>query len=88
MAPAHLQHHEVKRAEPLADRLIFRREACIAAEEDGVPLRADRERRPQGRVAIVQAAPEKCCEGAAVTVSPVFGSSAIPTSRARRCALA
>src|SRR5438309_11067215 len=26
---------------PLADRLVFRGEAGIAAEEDGVPLRAD-----------------------------------------------
>src|SRR5437879_13426851 len=63
MAPAHLQHDEVKRTEPLTDRLIFRGEACIAAEEDGVPLRADDERGPQSRVAIAQAAAGKVLRG-------------------------
>src|SRR5947208_16221777 len=59
MAPAYLQHHEVERPKPLADRLIFRGETRIAAEEDGVPLRADDERGPQSRVAIAQAAAGK-----------------------------
>src|SRR5437867_9242097 len=63
MAPAHLQHDEVKRTEPLADRLIFRGEAGIAAEEDGVPLRADDERGPQSRIAIPQAAAGKVLRG-------------------------
>src|SRR5205809_7941753 len=63
MAPAHLQHDEVKRTEPLADRLIVRGEAGIAAEEDGVPLRADDERGPQRRVAIAQAAAGKVLRG-------------------------
>src|SRR5260221_6774487 len=57
MAPAYFQHREVERPEPLADRLVFRGEARVAAEEDPVRLRADGEGRPQGRVAVVQAAP-------------------------------
>src|SRR5437879_8683950 len=63
MAPAYLQHHEVERPKPLADRLVFRGEAGIAAEEDGVPLRADDERGPQRRVAIAQAAAGKMLRG-------------------------
>src|SRR2546428_762769 len=63
MAPAHLQHDEVKRTEPLADRLIFRGEAGIAAEKDGVPLSADGERGPQRRVAIAQPAAGKVLRG-------------------------
>src|SRR5882762_5692076 len=63
MAPAHLQHDEIERPEPLADCLIFRGEARIAAEEDGVPLRTDDERRPQSRVAIAQAAAGKVLRG-------------------------
>src|SRR5438552_11019854 len=63
MAPSHLQHHEVERTEPLADRLILRGEARIAAEEDGVPLRADDERGPQRRVAIAQPAAGEVLRG-------------------------
>src|SRR2546430_16389756 len=63
MAPAHLQHDEVERPKPLADRLIFRGETRIAAEEDGVPLSADDERGPQSRVAIAQAAAGKVLRG-------------------------
>src|SRR2546425_12508829 len=63
MAPAHFQHDEVERPEPLADRLIFRGETRIAAEEDGMPLRADDERGPQSRVAIAQAAAGKVLRG-------------------------
>src|SRR5260221_11834838 len=59
MPPAYFQHREVERPEPLADRLVFRGEARVAAEEDRVPLRADGEGRPQGRVAVVQAAPRE-----------------------------
>jgi hypothetical protein len=33
MERAHLQHHEVEWTKPFADRLIFRREASISAEE-------------------------------------------------------
>src|SRR2546430_3468876 len=39
------------------------RSAGIAAEEDGVPLRADDERGPQRRVAIAQAAAGKVLRG-------------------------
>ena len=47
MERADLEHHEIERPEPFADRPIFRREAGVAAEEDRVPLRANHERRPQ-----------------------------------------
>src|SRR2546421_2287722 len=63
MAPAYLQHHEVERPKPLADRLVFRGETRIAAEEDGVPLRADDERGPQSRIAIAQPAAGKVLRG-------------------------
>src|SRR5438046_10760401 len=63
MAPSHLQHDEVERPEPLADRLIFRGEARVAAEEDGVPLSADDEGGPQSRVAIAQPAAGKVLRG-------------------------
>src|SRR6266850_2814271 len=59
MAPAHLQHDEIEGTEPLADRLIFRGEARIAAEKYGVAWRTDDERGPQGRIAVVQAAPRE-----------------------------
>src|SRR3981081_2757968 len=59
MAPAHFQHDEIKRTEPLADRLVFRGEARIAAEKHGVAWRTDDERGPQGRIAVVQAAPRE-----------------------------
>src|SRR5882672_2836356 len=57
MAPAHFQHDEIKRTEALADRLVFRGEARIAAEKHGVAWRTEDERGPQGRIAVVQAAP-------------------------------
>src|SRR5437762_5895200 len=63
MARSHLQHDEVEWAEPLADRLVFRGEARVAAEEDGVPLSADDERGPQRRVTIAQAAAGKVLRG-------------------------
>jgi hypothetical protein len=47
MQPADFQHHEVERTEPFADDLIFGREASVAAEENGVSLRAHYERGPQ-----------------------------------------
>src|SRR6267378_4012036 len=59
MAPAHFQHDEIERTEPLADRPVFRGEARIAAEKHGVAWRTDDERGPQGRIAVVEAAPRE-----------------------------
>src|SRR5271166_5176784 len=59
MERADLQHDEVERPESFADRLVFRRQTRVAAEEYGVLLRTDHERGPQGRIAIFQAAPGK-----------------------------
>ena len=47
---------------------------------------ADHQRRPQRGVAALRVRPEKCCEGAAVTVRRRRPACAIPTSRARGCA--
>src|SRR5438034_2896904 len=74
MAPPHLQHHEVER--PSRSRIVWysvvrpvsplKKTACRSVrttkEDHSVELRL---RRPR---------PEKCCEGAAVTVSSAFGS--------------
>jgi hypothetical protein len=59
MERADFQHHEVERSEAFADRLVLGREAGIAAEEHRVAIRADDERGPQRRIAIMQSAPGK-----------------------------
>ncbi len=59
MECAYLEHHEIERAEAFADRAILRRETGVAAEENRVPLRMDDERRPQRRIAALEAAPGK-----------------------------
>ena len=59
MERADLEHDEIERPEPFADRPIFRCEARVAAEEDRVPPRANHERGPQGRVPILDGTPRK-----------------------------
>ena len=70
MEGADLEHHEVERAEAFADRPILRREAGVAAEEHarGAAMRITSE---DHSVALrsFRPRPEKCCDGAAVTVS-------------------
>jgi hypothetical protein len=56
MEGADLEHHEVEGTEALADVGVLRRETGVAAEEDMVARRADRHRRPQRRVAVLQPA--------------------------------
>src|SRR5215475_2535663 len=51
---ADLEHHEIERAQALADRGVLVGEPGIAAEEYRLARRANDHRRPQRRIAIVQ----------------------------------
>ena len=76
MKRADLEHDQIERAEAFADRSIFRRQPAvsppkntawrgvrIAIDDHSVVLRSFMPR------------PEKCCDGAAVTVRSAFGRS-------------
>src|SRR5262249_32152722 len=56
MESTDLEHDEVERSQPVADVAVLGGKPGVAAEEHAVPRGADRHRRPQGRVAVLQAA--------------------------------
>ena len=69
MERAHLQHHQIERSQPFADRGVFRGQSGIATKEYG--MARHRMTIEDHRVALrsFRPRPEKCCDGAAVTVS-------------------
>src|SRR5258708_5504491 len=53
---AYLQHHEIKRPQPVTDVPILASKAGIAAEKHGVSFRAEYERGPQSCIAVLESA--------------------------------
>ena len=90
MERADLQHHEIERARAARGSSRYSVVRPVSPlKNTRVPLRADDERRPQRRVAVLQAAPGKVLRRRGGHREPgVRQPCAIPTSRARRCARA